>query len=55
MAGARVRVTAGGREVEGTARGIAADGSLDVVDDRGHHVSVVAGDVVLLPQAKGER
>ncbi|HTE54372.1 MAG TPA: biotin--[acetyl-CoA-carboxylase] ligase [Kofleriaceae bacterium] len=56
MAGARVRVSAGGRTVEGTACGIAADGSLDVRDDRGHHVSVVAGDVVLLPApAEGER
>lgn len=56
MEGARVRVTIAGRVVEGTARGIGADGSLDVLDDRGHHVCVVAGDVVVLPaDAKGER
>jgi BirA family biotin operon repressor/biotin-[acetyl-CoA-carboxylase] ligase len=48
MEGRRVRVTAGGRALEGTALGIAPDGSLDVRDDRGHHVKVVAGDVVLL-------
>jgi BirA family biotin operon repressor/biotin-[acetyl-CoA-carboxylase] ligase len=48
MEGRRVRVSVGGRVLEGTARGIAPDGSLDVRDDRGHHVKVVAGDVVLL-------
>jgi BirA family transcriptional regulator, biotin operon repressor / biotin---[acetyl-CoA-carboxylase] ligase len=59
MAGARVRVMAGGLPVEGTASGIAEDGSLDVRDDRGHHVRVVAGDVILLHEktrgAQGER
>jgi BirA family transcriptional regulator, biotin operon repressor / biotin---[acetyl-CoA-carboxylase] ligase len=55
MAGARVRVTAGGMETEGTAFGIGPDGSLDVRDDRGHHVKVVAGDVVVLEHARGER
>jgi BirA family transcriptional regulator, biotin operon repressor / biotin---[acetyl-CoA-carboxylase] ligase len=55
MAGARVRVSAGGRAIEGTALGIGEDGSLDVRDDTGHHVSVTAGDVVLLPAGtKGE-
>ncbi len=55
MAGARVRVTAGGVDTVGTAFGIGPDGSLDVRDDRGHHVKVVAGDVVLLADAKGDR
>jgi BirA family transcriptional regulator, biotin operon repressor / biotin---[acetyl-CoA-carboxylase] ligase len=55
MAGARVRVSAGGRELEGTACGIGQDGSLDVRDDRGHHVNVVAGDVIVLVNgAKGQ-
>ncbi len=53
MEGARVRVVAGGQTVEGTACGIAADGSLDVRDDHGHHVSVVAGDVVLVADDDG--
>lgn len=55
MAGARVRVTAGGVDTEGTAFGIGPDGSLDVRDDRGHHVKVMAGDVAVLSDAKGER
>jgi len=56
MAGARVRVTEGSRVVEGIACGIGPDGSLDVRDDRGHHVMVMAGDVVIVqPAARGER
>jgi BirA family biotin operon repressor/biotin-[acetyl-CoA-carboxylase] ligase len=55
MAGARVRVMDGTREVSGVACGIHPDGSLDVRDDRGHHVKVVAGDVILLPSGRGER
>jgi BirA family biotin operon repressor/biotin-[acetyl-CoA-carboxylase] ligase len=53
MTGARVRVMDGGRAVNGVACGINPDGSLDVRDDRGHHVRVVAGDVVLLPSGSG--
>jgi BirA family biotin operon repressor/biotin-[acetyl-CoA-carboxylase] ligase len=55
MAGARVRVTAGSVDTEGTAFGIGPDGSLDVRDDRGHHVKVVAGDVVVVADSKGDR
>jgi BirA family transcriptional regulator, biotin operon repressor / biotin---[acetyl-CoA-carboxylase] ligase len=54
MAGARVRVTEGGRVAEGIACGIGPDGSLDVRDDQGHHVMVVAGDVVIVQPAAGE-
>jgi BirA family transcriptional regulator, biotin operon repressor / biotin---[acetyl-CoA-carboxylase] ligase len=57
MAGARVRVTDGASVVQGTVCGIGPDGALDVRDDRGHHVMVVAGDVIVLqePVAEGER
>lgn len=48
MAGARVRVEAGGRQVIGKARGIAADGALEVVIDGGRAIRVTAGDVVVL-------
>jgi BirA family biotin operon repressor/biotin-[acetyl-CoA-carboxylase] ligase len=48
MAGARVRVRAeiGGHPVEGVPSGLAPDGGLYLVDDRGHTVKIMAGDVV---------
>jgi BirA family transcriptional regulator, biotin operon repressor / biotin---[acetyl-CoA-carboxylase] ligase len=55
MEGARVRVRSGSVDTEGTAFGIGPDGSLDVRDDQGHHVKVVAGDVELLADSKGDR
>ena len=49
MLGSRVRVIAeGGRTFEGIAQGLGEDGSLDGLDDRGHHVKVVAGDVIVV-------
>jgi BirA family transcriptional regulator, biotin operon repressor / biotin---[acetyl-CoA-carboxylase] ligase len=48
MLDSRVRVIAEGRTFEGIAKGLAGDGSLDVLDDRGHHVKVVAGDVIVV-------
>ncbi|HUS66897.1 MAG TPA: biotin--[acetyl-CoA-carboxylase] ligase [Kofleriaceae bacterium] len=48
MGGAAVRVEVGGREVRGVARGIGADGVLEVVDEGGRVVRVTAGDVLLV-------
>ena len=48
MAGEEVEVEAGGRRVRGVARGLAADGALEVVAHGGEVVRVTAGDVLLV-------
>ena len=54
VGGQRVRVElGGGAAVEGRVRGITPDGALDLEDDRGHHVRIVAGEVVLLDPPAG--
>ena len=55
MDGRRVRVElGGGATVEGRVRGITPDGALDLEDDRGQHVRVVAGEVTILDDRQEE-
>ena len=48
MAGAAVRVEVGGKQVRAVARGIGVDGALEVVDEGGRVLRVMAGDVLLV-------